>query len=577
MVQNTFNTGYANINGIPIGEPISSPFTPQKHLESNSYSRIFGKENTWLGILNLVQNFNQMKMPFISMTELSKNVVETDGPGSNFTFGVPFLKGAPFLLENLCADNPTPGKGNQPFFIVMSEDRYTYGDVITTDYRNGKQLRIQTITDKGPEAEIIPYLNGFRYMVALDSYNDDDYYPQEFLEVGTPYIKLFTPDGGEFQSIMGGNSGMGEDNKTQLQMYQYTVGHSGQAVHGWVTADATYKRYNVEKANHPAVSHLNGASTDILTYWYPNEAGGKTAAFWVPQFIQRLTAELAKMKENFLVWSQGNSFVSNGREKIVTGLGWYQQIKQRGNYDTYSDFRQLFNLVQNFSEKLFTVHSSVPVGERVVRLRAGKLAFSELRKQFKQYFLTDNMFTVMADHPALIKAGMIQYDEKNGILYKPLHFNSIFFPEQGLLVLEHDPTLDRLDDYLETPRQSSYGSTTAGMVFIEDITDGNFTNAIPSQFQGGDKNFKNTTMLKTRGRKDKLEFKPNSDCSEELMSMLGVYGQGNIVTSWNKGLEFRLSTEGEIWVQDPSRCWIIEYDPYGDIAFNNRNYSLTKI
>lgn len=577
MVQTTFKTGYANIGGLPIGEPIPSPFTPQKHLEASSYTRVFGKENTWIGILNLVQNFNQMKMPFISMTELSKNVVETDGPGSSFTFGVPFLKGAPFLLENLCADNPTPGKGNQPFFIVMSEDRYTHGDIITTDYRNGKQLRIQDPKDKGSEAEIIPHLGGFKYMVALDSYNPNDYYPQEFLEPGTPYIKLFQYNGGEFNNQMSGNSGMGEDNKASVQLYQYNVGHSEQAVHGWITADASYKRFNVEKANHPAVSHLNGASTDINTYWTPTENGKPQLAFWVPQFIQRLTGELAKMKENFLVWSQGHSFVTNGRQKIVTGLGWYQQVKQRGNYDTYSDFRQLFNLVYNFSEKLFTIHNHVPVGERIVKLRAGKLAFSELRKQFKQYMLTDNPFVVMADHPALVKAGMIQYDEKNGILYKPLHFNSIFFPEQGLIVLEHDPTLDKLDDYLETPRQSSYGSTTAGMVFIEDITEGNFTNAIPSQLQHSGKNYKNTTMLKTRGRKDKIEFKPNSDCSEELCAMLGVFGQGNLVTSWNKGLEFRLSTEGEIWVQDPSRCWIIEYDPYGDIAFNNRNYSLTKI
>lgn len=573
MVQSTFTTGYANIGGIPIGEPISSPFQSTKHLEANSYTRMFGQEKTWLGILNLLDNFSQMKMPFISMTELSNNVLETDGAGSSFEFGVPFMKGCPFILANLSADNPTPGKGNQPFFIVLSENTYNYGDILTTDWRNGKELRIQGIQDKGQEAEIVPHLNGWKYMVALDSYDENDYYPQEFLEVGTPYMKSYSIEGGEFGSTMSAYSGMDEDKKTALQLYKYTVGNSAQSIHTWITADATYKKFNMEGKVVPALAHLQGASTDVLNYWTGTEDGKLKMKFWIPSFIQKLGGELAKMKENFLVWSQGKSFISNGREKIVTGLGWYQQVKQRGNYDTYSDFRQLFNMVQNFSEKLFTIHNQVPIGERVVRLRCGKLAFQELRKQFKQYFMTDNAFTVLADHPALIKAGMITYDEQKGILYKPLQFNSIFFPEQGLLTIEHDPTLDKIDEYLETPQMAGYGSLSSGMVFIEDITDGNFTNAIPTGLKDSSKSYKNTTMIKTKGRKDKIEFKPNSDCSKELLNMLGVFGSGDLVTSWNKGLEVRLSTEGEIWVQDPSRCWIIEYDPYGVIAKNSVNYT----
>lgn len=573
MVQSTFTTGYANIGGIPIGEPITSPFMNTKHLEANSYTRVFGKEKTWLGILNLLENFNQMKMPFISMTELSNNVLETDGAGSTFEFGVPFMKGCPFILHNLCSDNPTPGRGNMPFFIVLSEGVYSNGDVLTTDWRNGKELRVQTVNDRGPEAEIVPYLNGWKYMVALDSYDENDYYPQEFLEVGTPYMKSYSIEGGERESIMSGYSGMDADNKTAVQLYQYTVGNSQQSIHTWITADATYKRYNMENKVVPALAHLQGASTDVLNYWTMGDNGAKKSVFWIPSFIQKLGAELAKMKENFLVWGQGKSFISNGREKVMTGLGWYQQVKQRGNYDTYSDFRQLFNMVQNFSEKLFTIHNQVPIAERVVRLRCGKLAYQELSRQFKQYFLTDNAFAVMADHPALLKANMISYDPTLGIMYKPLQFRSIFFPEQGLLTVEHDPTLDKIDEYLETPQMAGYGSLTSGMVFIEDITDGNFTNAIPTGLRDSARSYKNTTMIKERGRKDKIEFKPNSDCSKELLSMLGVYGSGDLVTSWNKGLEVRLSTEGEIWVQDPSRCWIIEYDPYGVIAKNNVNYT----
>ena len=32
---------------------------------------------------------------------------------------------------------------------------------------------------------------------ALDGYDENDYYPQEFLEIGTPYMKSYSIEGGE--------------------------------------------------------------------------------------------------------------------------------------------------------------------------------------------------------------------------------------------------------------------------------------------------------------------------------------------------------------------------------------------
>lgn len=573
MVNTAMKSGYKNIGGIAMGDPISAPFDPKKHLESSSYTRAMGSEKIWLGILNLLDNYNKMKMPFLSMTEMNKNVVEVEGAGSSFEFGIPFIKGCPYIVENISGDNPKVGQGNKPFFIVLSENVFHEGDILTTDWRNGIQIRIQTQTDKGKDAEIIPYLNGYRYMVALDSYEEQDYYPQDFLEPFTPYFKAFSIEGGEFASIQSGYSGtMSGDDKTSLQLYKYNVGHSDQSIHAWVTADATYREFNLENRTHPAVAHLNGASTDVLQYWTEKDGKGKLV-FWIPKFMEKMTMELAKMKENFLMWGQGQSFVSNGREKIVTGLGFYQQIKQRGNYDTFTDFRQLFNMVMNFSEKLFTIHNKVAVKDRVVRLRGGKLAIAELRKQFQAYFKTDNPFIVQADHPALVKAGMLKTDASGGIIYRPLQFNAIEFPEQGLLVLEHDETLDRIDDYLENPQMSSYLSNSSGMVFIEDITEGNFTNAFDSSMKQAGKNYGNVTMIKKKGYVDKTEFITHSDCSERLLQMLGVPGSGRNPVSWQKGLEMRMSTQGEIWVQDPSRVWLLEYDPYGEIKQNNKQHT----
>lgn len=566
-----YTSGYTNIGGIPLGSPISSPFEPTKHLESNSYQRVFGRDNVWMGILQLLNNYDKMKMPFISMTELSKNVLEVEGPGSTITFGVPFVRGCPFILENLSGSNPKPGLGNEPFFILLSENTYANGDVLTTDYRNGRQLRVQTIKEKGSDAEIIPYLNGWRYLVALDSYDEEAWYPQEFLVPGTPYMKLYQHNGGEFSNEMSTYSGM--DERDALQLYQYTVGNSEQAIQTWVTADATYRNFKIENKLHPMLQHLQGASADVLTYWTGQGDGKKKPIFWIPTFIQKLAGELAKMKENLLTWGTGLTYVSNGREKQTVGLGFYQQIKQRGNYDTYSTPRQLFNLVLNFSEKLFTVHNQVSPEDRIVKLRAGKFAYQELRKQFSSYFKTDNPFTVFADHPALIKAGLLTNDSKGGLIYKPVQFNGIFFPEQGTLLVEHDPTLDKIDEYLETTPYASYVGNSAGMVFIEDITSGNFTNAIPAEMKNSSMSYKNTLMIKQRGYKDKIEFLVGSGCSEELVKMLDPSLNPNQIMSYNKGMGIALRTQGEIWVQDPSRVWLLEYDPEGVIKKYSQNFT----
>jgi hypothetical protein len=581
MIAQTQTSGIVNIGGQAMGEPISSGYMPAKHLESASYRKAFGEENTWLGILNVLDKYNKVKMPFISMTELSKNVLLSEGDGSKFTFGVPFMKGCPFIIENICGENVTPGKYGQPFYIVLSENVFTYGDILTSDVRNGRELRVQTIQEKGEDAKIIPHLSGYRYMVALDALGDEEaFYPQAFLEVGTPYIKSYQDNGGEFANVMSSYSGAAGETgheRSAVQLYEYKVGPSEMAIHAWVSADATYKKFKVDGASHPAVAHLSGASTDILNYWSINNQGQKQGAFWVSSLIQKMMGELAKMKENKCTWAQGKSYVSNGREKIVIGLGWYQQVKQRGNYDTYSDFDQLFSLLMNAGERLFNIHNNVPLEERVMKVKAGPLAARELYKRFGQYFKTDNPFLVMADHPALIKSNLLTYSDKTGLLYRPTIFKSIFLPSQGMLIIEEDESLARIDDYLENPVSAAGGSISSGMVFIEDISSSDFTNAIPTglkSVEGG--NIRNTTMIKRRDYKDKIEFMVGSDCSEQLLGMIGAAGQGQNVSTWNKGVEVRMSTDGEIWVIDPSKCWIIEYDPYGTIRENNQQLSLAK-
>lgn len=570
---NTVHSGtYVNLFGVPMGEPKRSPFEATKHLERNSFNHVYPGENKYLGIVNILTSFNKIRTPFISMTELSKNVLYVDKPGATLHFLVPFRSGCPFLKDHSAKETATPGKYLQPFFIYLTENVYTYGDVITNDPLNGKQLRIQTIKDRGYDAEIVQAGELWRYMVALDNGDPEDYFPHEFLEEGTPFMKISSDDSSEFETVL---SSITPNPGEALQEYAYTVGDSEFGVRAWATSAATAETFDFDKFEIPSLMHLKGASTDVLNYWTIDEKNRPVGKFWVPVLIEKMAAEIAKMKESKLLYGHGKYYVSNGREKILTGEGFVPQIKKRGNYDVYTDFDQLYTLISNFSEKLFTLRNNIPIGERRVKIRAGKLAYQELRKRFKQYFLTDNPFPVEADHPALIKAQMLTFSPETGLLYKPVPFDSIYFPEQGYVFIEHDPTFDHLYDYLEHPPMAGYGTTSSGMIVVEDVSSGSFTNAIPNGLKDSNMDYKNVTLIKAKTAYEGINYKVGAKVNENLKKVLGIQN-GGVVSSFDKTLEIGMWTSGELWVQDPSRCWILEYDPFGVITRHNLLSSFEK-
>jgi hypothetical protein len=57
-----------------------------------------------------------------------------------------------------------------------------------------------------------------------------------------------------------------------------------------------------------------------------------------------------------------------------------------------------------------------------------------------------------------------------------------------------------------------------------------------------------------------------------MLKMMGASSMGNNIVMREKGLSVAMYTEGEIWVQDPSRVWLLEYDPDGSIKQNYVNF-----
>lgn len=571
MVHNSDTGLFTNLFGVKVGSPVRDTFTPSKHLESRSFDALIPKENQWLGLINVITSFKKVSSPFLSATELQKNVVYTDGPGSIFTFGVPFETGCPFIMDNFVRDNPTPGRYNEPFHIVLSENAYTYGDVITSDPRNGKQLRIQHPDDKGPEAKIISWGNGWRYLVALDGfYPKEDYYPHKFLVDGTYYVRIDNAGSTEFQYR---ESSVDTTGRRGVNTYQYTVGESDRNIGGWVTSDASNKRFDFNPSDGkviPQLASLKGASAEVLNYFYLDKQGRKKGMFWVPDFIEQLTTSLMTLQERALMWQQGN-VIDNGREKVRRNPGFYQQIRQRGHHSFYTTWRQLFNMFRQLGDRLYGTFNPVPLEKRHMQVRAGRIAYAEIAKQFGQFMKENNPYPIHADHPELLKAKMIQWSDKDGLVYVPLTHKTLFLPEAGWFHLELDETLTHLDEslgFVEAPQQAAYGNRSETMVIIEDITSSHFSNAIPDYLRQEGANYKNVTLIKEKGKEDSIDYIVGRQVNPTLKKMLGIHN-GGVIAGRDKKLEISMGTHGEIFVQDPSKICIFEWDPDGELEYLN--------
>lgn len=573
--ENISPSGYPmSINGgVPVGKPITSPYSNLKHVEKNSFARHASGQNQFLGLIKLWNHYSYINTPLISMTELTKNVLETNGFGSTFTFGIPFERGAPFLIEALIKDTSKPGLGGKPFFIILSENKFSEGDVITSDPRNGRQLKICTQVEHGSEAKIVPSGDGYRYLVKPTGMSLEDFYPTKFLQPTTRYFRNHQENGGENGNIRTNIQGL---NKDAVQLFEYKVGDSEMGIEAWMTSHAQLVNVADSKTkgiSHPAIQHLShdmGAQNAITNFFNTDPTTGKAkpgTGSWIPTIISEMIAELADMKEKKLLWSQGNGFWDNGRELVVTGLGYYQQIKQRGNYYTYSTFRQLFNFLTNFQSILFGNNRRVKPEQRWIKWRMGTGAAIELRKQWATYFKTDNPFLITGDHPAL--NGMLKGKVVDGIPtleYVPVRFDSIFFPEVGHIKLEVDTNLDWIDGDIEGTQMIGGYPKSSYMVFIEDVTADNFSNAIlkgqTNSINGTSYNLGNTVMIKPRGYVDTINYQVGSGYINPILSAYaGQPAHRSTVSTLEKGFGVAAYTCGEVWVQDPTRMLMLEFEP----------------
>ena len=564
---------YRDFGGEQLGITLTNLFNPNKHLEANSFSSIAKPEGVWLGIMNYLEMYEDNYQPLISMAELTKNTIEIDGNQQSFLYGVPYKLGCPFIMDVLC-ENSKLGYGGSTFHVIISENLYTYGDLLMTHKRHGKGFIVVGSKEAGDDAKIIPTNGGFRYLLKMASGNDIDYADHSEFKVGLEIERVDFVGGDEFtteSTSYTGNLLSNGSNRYGMHMHQFNVGVSDLSLSYLITADASLKNLEIKSTLPQLVGMPQEASTEIINFFSKEDFDAKgtklnTVSAWIPKFMVKLAKELKDLQETKLMYSPGAIF-SNGREIRNRGMGLYPQIKAKGNHFYYNSPAQAFDLIKQMLSALYSDRHHIAIEDRYIDIELGEAIFERVQPMFKSYYESDNKIIFTGEHDAL--KGVLKQDPNNaqGLMYNPKYFTSVFYPNFGHIKIKKNMRLSLLDNNRKDTNYVNEYPESAWMILIKDVTDNSFTGA----------NFKasgikvpngagNMLYIKKKGVPDSMEYTIGSGyISPALLAAVGANGSnpGTRDTSFN-GLKVTFRTHGEVFLQDASRMVIAEYDPDGE-------------
>lgn len=570
---------FRDFGGQKLAIQLSSSYAPQKHLESNSFIGMTHPDQVWLGIMNSLEMYDMNYTPLISMNEMTRNTVYVSGNQTSFLYGQPFKLGCPFIKEVLCENNRL-GYGKTTFHIVISENAYTYHDVLMTNRRHGRGMRVVPVDEGGEDAKIIPFNGGWRFLIAMASGLENDYVDISELRVGTEVERVDATGGDEFKdestSYNGGLNGKSKD-RHGMDLYQYNIGVSEISMSYLITADASLRHIELGKQAMPQLTGLPvQASTDIINFfskdqYVGNGSGGAKLSgvtSWIPRFIANMARELKDLQETKLMYSQGWSR-SNGRETLYSNMGIYPSVKLKGNHFYYSDANQAFDLIKNMLTALYSGKYNIPIKDRKIEIELGDGIFEWIQPMFKQYFESDNKIIFTGEHPAY--RDVLRKGADGGMIYEPVVFEEVFYPNFGRIKIKRNSALSMMDNYKKNQVFIGRYPESAYMIVIKDITDKNFTGANLPNLKKPDQ-AGNILFIKKEGVTDSIEFTAGSGTiAPALLSAVGANPSGVFSRDNSfKGLKILMRTHGEVFVQDASRMVIAEYDPTGEKEFKDR-------
>lgn len=494
-------------------------------------------------------------------------VYKVNGFNGKITWDLPIEEVTGCYLTKDMSNQAYAGIDGDSFKIVLNKE-FAPGDVLTYDVLKGQQV---SVSDEDP---VVAVSEGYEHTVYLVSNDKKLYFHPSYLKKGVEFFKISHNIQGErgdkfshfnFPDTVGTMS-------LEFQLGQAT------GVESYITALADSKSMTWATASSQnylqKVLEEFGDNDTVVLYDVMQDASGRSVpnprTARVGAVMEYLTMrELHNLTNTKLMWQAGGTFrSSNGFTKINEGL-WRQM--RRGTIQTYARkggiTRQHLIDAANY---IFRNNPRLLIEDREVTFKAGRMAY-------------DNILLLFADEVRLQQAnlglaGLLGADrnipnpvgnlgDKMNLSYDLIRFTKVFLPGIGRVTIEHDPSLDYMDQGRDRMANGNhaygYASTTYTVV-VMDVADQRYSNneQIPqgTKLVEGGKAGKNVYLVKPEGpmtffgtTNGRYDYRRSGDIVSSLPTLTQTFWAWNVV---------------DILLQDPSRVYMLELEDSAAKGYN---------
>lgn len=406
----------------------------------------------------------------------------------------------------------TPGIDGQEFNIVLDSAEFYQNQVITPHKMYGPQFLI--IQDPKP------YNSGFLYVCTLVSNNPIvETVDPTYLEPGIEF-QLVNISIGEFDEELPGLPRMAEK-ITMFDSLGSAVGYS-HSITGW--------------AETRMLRNTNGMPLDLMVYinGRRNEKPvTKHDIRWEPFIEFWMRKAMLDIKVQKMIWGKPGVAKTRGSKQEVKKLsaGVYYRMRNNGNLVQYNRGQFSVNIFRAVFGDLF--YRRVDVANRRVKIYTNEAGFDVFDQALKDDALNSGL-TIIADTRFIQGA-----EQKLTLNYA---FSSMVTRETGRIELVHLKELDLPQTNLEFGQNKK--STPLFLVFdVSPESDGSLRNNI---------------------REVRMKGQPSMTWGyiDGRMSHLGfARSQGHSAASMFNGYQIFMDDRYDVFIEDLSRCVIIEEVP----------------
>lgn len=529
----------------------TTKFNPTKFTDLNWLYTNYAKDQqtVYKGLLSLWNQRSIINTPLLNMTELNNSVMYIPNMEGRFRYSIPYDLGLPYITEDVEKDNNRPGIDGQRFKIKLSENCYTNSDRIIADYRDGIELFIT-------EEEIYEEDGDWVYTVEIVNTNrKGTYYPKEWLQPGTQYMKISNTNG-EYDTQKSSISSDGL--RTGMMELEMVLGVGQRSVSHGITGWGDSAKLN-EQMN-PQLAWINQRLSGMgstMIYMNKDSKGNPipSSMRWQSTIEVLLRAEMERMTETDLMWGKGGYVSGSGRTKVRVGAGLYEQLRN-GNRYTYNTIS--LTLIENAVANLYS-KSGVPLVDRKTKIMTGTGGLLQIDKELQERFKSIPIPFMLNNSQSPINDIVYGSDALN-MGFKAPRFTKYFSQIAGEIEFVLNPALDNVSGNRVSDNLIGEYPIESYTYMVLDVTDTNYTNAA-ARIKGVDyrvdKGFNEGSNIVLVKPQDLGELYWGYICGTH--SPLGPSGMKGMYSSNHRdGYEIWMKSFANIWVKDVTRTLLIE-------------------